>query len=764
MANFRIYNDCLCPEMWDSAQHLDPYVRINLLRMAYDFYKKTNLPSPIIDVYLMGSIANYNWTKDSDVDVHVIIDYRKLQMPEQTANKTVKTAGAQWNQEHNIFVKGRKVEMNIQNASEPKPYVTGIYSLMRDQWVRTPSKVMPQIDRNVIRVHYKAMQVYLENAIRSGDREQMKAAKKYLDAYRQYGLDTYGELSYENIVFKILRSRGTLKQLKDSMTAVYDKELSVDEVGERDIKQVHPNLAPGDAMPGYSHLEDPMFDRSLWDKQDYKGKFHLDRLTMDELKALRAKAERSLRYIRKNGNDIDPKELQYLKDEYLKYSTELKRRIKIVNAPIMEMPQISRHGKKVVAGDEPLKGQNVEKVVGNIVVIRQETSGGFIPEGWTLVYFMDSEESAEAMKSGKVPYLLVPVGTFHSGGSPITDIWKKRFQKPGHEHILGVMQGHSDNENIFIDMLTVRPGFQRNHIAKLIMDRLQKTFPDAKITTSSRTDKGAAFCKGYGIDEGVGAVIPESNEYNAGHDFLERHERELYDILSDFKRSEGNGRIKWKTISARLLKKTWLQFGKYKRIDENDLDKIADQILTNIVRLTVCTELSGHINYSIDDDINEMGFNFTDKEWEKLWWHYLVTKQGSDILSDYGLGPLQQLYSKIFDAKTQEEKFYACDKALNVVHQRNDLCALFIEGGTATLTHIANMGGYNAGGEYGDINREFRMEGVGAGIPEDDRLKITNQDGSVRRWQVRSKDAPKTPKFTDKIVKAIEEFDEPQKK
>ena len=40
--------------------------------------------------------------KDSDVDVHVIINYAQLQMPEKTAIKTVKTAGAQWNLEHEV--------------------------------------------------------------------------------------------------------------------------------------------------------------------------------------------------------------------------------------------------------------------------------------------------------------------------------------------------------------------------------------------------------------------------------------------------------------------------------------------------------------------------------------------------------------------------------------------------------------------------------------------------------------------------------------
>ena len=93
MSNFRIYNNNLCPDLWDEYLKLNPKIRVNLLRMAYDFYRKTKLPAPIIDVYLMGSTASYNWTPDSDVDVHVIVDYNKLQMPLDTAIKTIKTDG-----------------------------------------------------------------------------------------------------------------------------------------------------------------------------------------------------------------------------------------------------------------------------------------------------------------------------------------------------------------------------------------------------------------------------------------------------------------------------------------------------------------------------------------------------------------------------------------------------------------------------------------------------------------------------------------------
>ena len=197
-------------------------------------------------------------------------------------------------------------------------------------------------------------------------------------------------------------------------------------------------------------------------------------------------------------------------------NNDLKRRIQHINSPVTESPMMTKKGKTALAGDNPLKGQAVEEVTGNIVVIRQGKGVGFLPEGWTLVYFMDSDESAQAMKQGQIPYLMVPRGTFMSGGSPITDIWKKKFQNPGTEHIIGVIQGHSDDKSIFIDMITVRPGWRRNHIAKLMMDRLKKTFPEAKLTTSSRTNDGEKLFKSYNgedrrTDEGFGAGIPEDD-------------------------------------------------------------------------------------------------------------------------------------------------------------------------------------------------------------------------------------------------------------
>jgi hypothetical protein len=309
--------------------HLDPKIRVNLLQMANDFYEKTELPSPVIDIYLMGSGANYNWTPDSDIDVHVITDYSKLQMPPETATQTVKTAGAQWNAEHNVLIKGHKVEMNLQNAAEQKPYVTGIYSLTADQWLRKPLKTPFNLNRQVLKFHYETMKNYVSATIGSCDREKMKAAKKYLDAYRQYGLDTFGELSYENIIYKMLRSRGLIKQLKDSIVSVYDQQMTVDEVGEKDINQSQPALSASD----HETIGNPKFDRSYWDKNNREGTYNISRLTLDELKALREKARRMM-----SGKG---EWAAIHSADFKLYDDEIKRRLQYINAPVTEKKKLA---------------------------------------------------------------------------------------------------------------------------------------------------------------------------------------------------------------------------------------------------------------------------------------------------------------------------------------------------------------------------------------------------------------------------------------
>ena len=78
------YHDELNPIFWtkktkgkDSEWVLDQRVRKKLLRIADDFFKKFDeilKEKDIVDIQLTGSLANFNYTNLSDLDVHVLVN------------------------------------------------------------------------------------------------------------------------------------------------------------------------------------------------------------------------------------------------------------------------------------------------------------------------------------------------------------------------------------------------------------------------------------------------------------------------------------------------------------------------------------------------------------------------------------------------------------------------------------------------------------------------------------------------------------------
>ena len=163
---------------------------------------------------------------------------------------------------------------------------------------------------------------------------------------------------------------------------------------------------------------------------------------------------------------------------------------------LLEMPVITKKGKNVYADEQPLRDVPDTDVQGNIVLIRQPTASGFFPEGFTLAYFMDSEESADAMKAGQLPYKFVhDRPRFSFTAAPITDVWKGKQDK-GQRSILGMIQGTSNDDEIYVDKMTVRPGYKRHSIMRKLVAALQRRFPNAKVNYSGPTKEGASFIRG----------------------------------------------------------------------------------------------------------------------------------------------------------------------------------------------------------------------------------------------------------------------------
>lgn len=228
----RIYNNTLNPDLWVNSNMLKPEVRESLLKIAQDFYTDTELTAPIEDIYMLGSSANYNWSPTSDIDLHVVVDFKKINSDVDLTKQLVDALKANWNKNHNVTIKGRKVEVYIQDINE-KNRSTGVYSILNNKWVMMPQKIRVVLDKNLIQQKYSNMVYQIKAAIKEQNLDKLKMVLKSLYNMREAGLSSAGEYSTENIVFKTLRSRGFIDALKNAVNQLYDKQVSVK---QEDIK------------------------------------------------------------------------------------------------------------------------------------------------------------------------------------------------------------------------------------------------------------------------------------------------------------------------------------------------------------------------------------------------------------------------------------------------------------------------------------------------------------------------------------------------
>jgi predicted nucleotidyltransferase len=234
--NYPLYRDSLCPKIWhmdEDGYRLDTEVRNGLSKIAQDFVdglkKDHKIDIKIHDVVIIGSIANYNWTDYSDIDMHIITDYSDLEMSKDDAQTLFDAIKVNWNNKHDIKMKGHDVELYVQDIDH-EAVSTAEYSVIQNKWIKEPKKEAPTFNKDLIKKKYKEYKSKINSLTKSRDENGLKKLLDKLYKFRQAGLDKGGELSEENIVFKILRAHGLLDKVKDGIAKIYDKKMSVTEI------------------------------------------------------------------------------------------------------------------------------------------------------------------------------------------------------------------------------------------------------------------------------------------------------------------------------------------------------------------------------------------------------------------------------------------------------------------------------------------------------------------------------------------------------
>jgi len=237
----------LNPMLFD-GEKLDPQVKELLLKIATIFWDGLETNEPFEDVVLTGSSANYNYTNNSDVDLHIVIDFNKFKEPERM-KKFFDMAKNNWNNAHNPKLGNHPIEIYVQDSNE-KHTSTGVYSVMNDKWKKKPEYKSINIPDGNIKKKSRPFKEKINQLIKDGNKnpeksiEQIKVIQERLKNFRQAGLDKNGEYSIENLAFKDLRNTGYLDKLNDLKNELIDKTISLNESTQNNIQSILDKFMP----------------------------------------------------------------------------------------------------------------------------------------------------------------------------------------------------------------------------------------------------------------------------------------------------------------------------------------------------------------------------------------------------------------------------------------------------------------------------------------------------------------------------------------
>lgn len=237
--------ETLCPYLFQPNGQLIKEVRKTLLEAGKDFYGFLQfdwLKNGLKDIWLVGSAAGYNWSERySDIDVHIIMNYKDITQNDDLLANDLWALKTLYNKEHDIEIKGMKVEVYAQDINEDIKS-DGIYSILRQTWIRKPEKRDININKRKINNYVREVEKKVQRALEEFRSNNFDVAldltediKEDVRELRELGLSEEGEFSSKNLAFKALRRNGTLDKLDRLKILAFDNEISIGKTNKEKV-------------------------------------------------------------------------------------------------------------------------------------------------------------------------------------------------------------------------------------------------------------------------------------------------------------------------------------------------------------------------------------------------------------------------------------------------------------------------------------------------------------------------------------------------
>jgi len=228
-------HESLAPNIWNDGE-INPKIGRRLLKIANDFIDGLPVEVNVEDITLTGSLANFNWSNYSDVDLHIIVNFLEVDENLVLVKSFFDNARMKWNNGHNIRIKGYDVEIYVENSGESHKS-SGVYSILNGEWIKEPKRYQSSIDFTGARRKAEDIEFQVNIVSNLITAHKNKVALQNIDRIkrkiknmRRAGLESpRQEFSVENIAFKILRRNDTLGFLNDLKKRAYDDMMSMNE-------------------------------------------------------------------------------------------------------------------------------------------------------------------------------------------------------------------------------------------------------------------------------------------------------------------------------------------------------------------------------------------------------------------------------------------------------------------------------------------------------------------------------------------------------
>jgi hypothetical protein len=177
-------------------------------------------------------------------------------------------------------------------------------------------------------------------------------------------------------------------------------------------------------------------------------------------------------------------------------------------------------------------------------------------------------------------------------------------------------------------------------------------------------------------------------------DFGETYSNTIRQIIDSY--LTGSTTLDWEPVDVSRIKPLYAHFIKYNNVRDKMvfyMHKIIINLAENIARLQATTELFEHGTTSLEEMLEGAGY---EEEMERIlenkdrFYDYLESWDQVPI-SDYGLPKLIKILDELFSEPEPRKQISLMSQLFDVVHQRNDLAAFLIKGGSASLNELSEI-------------------------------------------------------------------------